>query len=75
MFYKWKKVYENPRIIASPVRLDKEPKIILTLPLSQSVPISTESMTTEELEKYYHKLTKKHGQMSVEIVKCGSALR
>ena len=48
---------------------------ILTPPLLQSVPISTESMTTEELEKYYHKLTKKHGQMSVEIVKCGSALR
>ena len=32
-------------------------------------------MSTEELDKYYQKLTKKHTLMSSEIVKCGSALR
>ena len=32
-------------------------------------------MSTEELDKYYQKLTKKHSLMSSEIVKCGSALR
>ena len=36
---------------------------------------NTDTMTSEELEKYYQKLTKRHNAMSSEIVKCNSALR
>ena len=32
-------------------------------------------MTSEELDKYYQKLTKKHSSLTSDIVKCGSALR
>ena len=46
--------------------------------LFQNTPMNflpTENMTTEELDRYYHKLLKKHGHMTAEIVKCKAALR
>lgn len=52
------------------------PQLILHSP--QSTPMSylqTETMSTDELDKYYHKLTKKHSLMNSEILKCNSALR